>query len=496
MAGAVGSDSLGLRNPKIGLVQGGGGAKGAYQIGVWQALARHGITEFECISGTSVGGLNALLVASSTPKEARNTWMSLANFKKLSNRFATAIALWILFGALSVSPVFLVVLYYSVYRNRFHGDSTVYGPALLMFVVHGVAASMRVLHKTLTHLLSLAGQASLLMLNTYSLVSGFALAFGFILRPFVTSTSVGLIITSETLKIGSISALLVAMSICFWCSFLGLADWLRGRCASMGLLDREQLETIVSERVDAWTREKNQYRCNRVYITVAKEALYYDCEHYTDRASGPFPSPLPWKEEDIRGMWKTEWFPCYVDLLDLSPNDRHRILLDSAALPFAFKNTITKNASYTDGGVVDNLPLAPILAGEKLDLIIAVSLSPYQLPYQTELSKQLDDLWAAHLKGTHLTHNGDSKADMQARYEGMFRSTKPSRYIHETPIIVICPKSRLATMNLPFLSFFTGTLNFEAAVLRLWMRNGYEDACSILGGSPDFLKIVRPAGAG
>ena len=84
MTGEVHTDPPALGVAKIGLVLGGGGAKGAYQVGVWQALAQYGVTQFQYISGTSVGGLNALLVASSTPEEGRRIWMSLADFKKRS----------------------------------------------------------------------------------------------------------------------------------------------------------------------------------------------------------------------------------------------------------------------------------------------------------------------------------------------------------------------------------------------------------------------------
>ena len=43
-------------HPKIGLVLGGGGAKGAAQIGVLKALEEEGI-EFDYISGTSIGSI-------------------------------------------------------------------------------------------------------------------------------------------------------------------------------------------------------------------------------------------------------------------------------------------------------------------------------------------------------------------------------------------------------------------------------------------------------
>lgn len=49
-------------NVKIGLALSGGGAKGAYQIGVLKAFEEKGILEYVTdISGTSVGGLNAVI---------------------------------------------------------------------------------------------------------------------------------------------------------------------------------------------------------------------------------------------------------------------------------------------------------------------------------------------------------------------------------------------------------------------------------------------------
>ena len=59
-----------------GLVLAGGGAKGAYQVGVWKALSEYGIAQkVTVISGTSVGGLNAALFASVSPAEAERIWL-------------------------------------------------------------------------------------------------------------------------------------------------------------------------------------------------------------------------------------------------------------------------------------------------------------------------------------------------------------------------------------------------------------------------------------
>ena len=62
-------------NKKIGLVLDGGGAKGAYQIGIWKALRETGLERYiSCISGTSVGGLNAALFLQGELEKAENIW--------------------------------------------------------------------------------------------------------------------------------------------------------------------------------------------------------------------------------------------------------------------------------------------------------------------------------------------------------------------------------------------------------------------------------------
>lgn len=59
--------------PVTGLVFCGGGGRGAYQIGVWQALRERGLDKYTAaVSGASVGALNAALLPAETsrsPKE-------------------------------------------------------------------------------------------------------------------------------------------------------------------------------------------------------------------------------------------------------------------------------------------------------------------------------------------------------------------------------------------------------------------------------------------
>lgn len=58
------------------LVLSGGGAKGAYEVGVWKAMCEYGVTnEIVTISGTSVGAINAaMFVSIREPNKIANFW--------------------------------------------------------------------------------------------------------------------------------------------------------------------------------------------------------------------------------------------------------------------------------------------------------------------------------------------------------------------------------------------------------------------------------------
>ena len=61
---------------KTALVLSGGGARGAYEAGVWQALTELGI-EIDIITGTSVGAINAAMIAQGELELACNLWKEM-----------------------------------------------------------------------------------------------------------------------------------------------------------------------------------------------------------------------------------------------------------------------------------------------------------------------------------------------------------------------------------------------------------------------------------
>ena len=72
----------------ISLVLCGGGAKGAYQIGVWRYLKEHGY-KIDGISGVSVGAMNALLIVQDNLELAEHVWKTVRQTDFTCPRAAT-----------------------------------------------------------------------------------------------------------------------------------------------------------------------------------------------------------------------------------------------------------------------------------------------------------------------------------------------------------------------------------------------------------------------
>ena len=67
-----------LTSRDYGLVMAGGGAKGAFEIGVWKWLEEKGLSKkITGLSGTSVGALNSVLFAQCSHKEAESIWENI-----------------------------------------------------------------------------------------------------------------------------------------------------------------------------------------------------------------------------------------------------------------------------------------------------------------------------------------------------------------------------------------------------------------------------------
>lgn len=73
-----------MKDLKIGLVFSGGGAKGAYQLGIWKAMEEFGFSkQVMAVSGSSVGALNGFMFVYSDYESAEYMWMNQVDHAKL-----------------------------------------------------------------------------------------------------------------------------------------------------------------------------------------------------------------------------------------------------------------------------------------------------------------------------------------------------------------------------------------------------------------------------
>lgn len=62
---------------EVGLVLGGGGAKGAYEIGAWRAICETGLNKYITkYSGSSIGAINSAIIQLMTWQEATDKWLN------------------------------------------------------------------------------------------------------------------------------------------------------------------------------------------------------------------------------------------------------------------------------------------------------------------------------------------------------------------------------------------------------------------------------------
>jgi predicted acylesterase/phospholipase RssA len=86
-----------LSGKRIGVVLCGGGAKGGYHIGCWKALRAAGLDRVHALSGSSVGAINAVFIASGRLDAAEQAWrgMRIRDVVGIRKQFALRLPLWV-----------------------------------------------------------------------------------------------------------------------------------------------------------------------------------------------------------------------------------------------------------------------------------------------------------------------------------------------------------------------------------------------------------------
>jgi predicted acylesterase/phospholipase RssA len=419
---------------RIGLVLGGGGAKGGYQIGCWKALRECGVANFDAIAGTSVGALNAVLVAQDEFDKAESIWREMSFGRVLRPHWYTVLALLIRVGLL---PIYLGRLVFpsraipvGLWRATLGERSATEPPghprqyllsALTLYenIVKGPSA------------VEYAVMAGMAIITVFKLSAWWTLGV-----PFFAILACGLVLP------------LAVMILVVWCAQAASAlDFLSTRFV---LATNEPLHNLLLDCVNI---QSLQTRASPAFVTLASlrevkrtaklpkrlEALV-KWEPVDPAELAKLPQLPIWEPAKVSTV---EYVPTHFDVSKSDPSLVLDLILQSAGLPEIFPARRWNGYNYVDGGIVDNEPVAALTQVEGLSRILVISLSP--------------------------TNADKLERDLAANLERLGRSL-PAKM---APLTLLSP-------SVPLGGFVFGTLGFRAARCQALMHLGYCDTVRTL----------------
>lgn len=454
-----------LTQKKVGLVLCGGGFKGAYQIGVWKALRNEfGIKRFHSIAGTSVGALNAILIANDDLENSQRIWTEKKFMQwSLKGMQKYLLGYLLLLGPFPAAFLAYVISFFLAYPSNLSllflnlGCSLGIASMIISFAIFGRSMEHKVLF----------------FLGPY---------FLFIPAVLLFVMSLGTIIgglTHEPYKLSLVSGLFGPI-FGYLCSKVGL-DNLEKAHRDAELFSNAEIISELGERLNLNSLKQ---KVSSLFITLARGRTYLDpfvpsIRLYKNPNSNPYDlgdamgdtENAPYFEPGL----STEWVPEYHNLCEIeNKHEAIHMLRLTSAIPFFFRtSTSPAEEIIADGGLIDNMPLGPILHTD-VDHIIVIGLDPTvrdsyknlifngNYMYMKSLIPKLDDekiisMRRAVAKGKE--------------YHTFF----PEWSNFNGSLTVITPRQPLATWNYPILSFFTGTLNFRIKNRKKWLKMGYDE---------------------
>ena len=439
----------------IGLVLGGGGAKGAYQVGCWKALRESGIVHFAGIAGTSVGALNAVLVAQDEFDRAERTWNEMSFGRVLRMRW------WTLLIAIAIRVVLIVpylgkfafparAIPVGLYRaidewQRAWGAGE---PHLALIVV--IRWYLSLLKNPFST--DMAGNFTLMLLT----VSGAAWWW------YLTLPLLQLVVTF-------LIAPFLALYVVQFGSWLAHAlDLLATRLV---LASNNPLSELVSECVNP---ERLKARLLPVFVTLGalREVQHGVVTPLVQSTAMKVPGaqmpPLITTKVDrdfgdladdtsLPTPYSTmEYVPKHFNVCAEPPGRMQELILQSAGLPEIFPARRFDGVTYVDGGIADNEPLAALADISGHSTIIVIPLNS---------------------KGTE----AKIRADLDRVLERLGR-TLPTKL----------PELLVMTPSRPLGNMLFGTMDFAAERARAMMRLGYRDTIVRLAGQEEYAQPANP----
>lgn len=296
------SDGRSQMEPKeprtpVGLALSGGGGKGAYEIGCWSALRDLDIP-VRAVAGTSVGALNAALVAQGDLEKAQELWAHIG----ARDVFALTLP------RLPVLALRLLLIaglpYYRSYSSgKRRLDSRVIAASVLAF---------------------LTSVPFIVVL----------IATGYMHMSWADA--------ADTMIFDGSLMLIVGVPIAGW-------FWMERR--NLFVLDNQPLMATISRSLDT---EKVRRSEIEAFVTAARPIDYFDPDD-------PALYPNPADPSDDWPYLARAYLPIYSRLNGQSGSQIVQLLLSSTSLPFGiFPNRRESEVGWLDGGVADNTPIIPL----------------------------------------------------------------------------------------------------------------------------------------
>lgn len=388
------AETIRLSQPRVGWVFEGGGAKGSFSFAAARHLARAGVPR-HCVSGTSVGALNALLFSCNQDDMGNRLW------SELHRKDVLPFKSWKIFAA----PYGILLLFLHSYvwtrlgrrgwpdrgRTRRILERSALG--IIFLPIFGFSAS---LCATTSWVYRICGALIGLSLGVViwwqtsdewpeqerRQLIGFANTQ--IFSTYLIAPLIGLLdLLSRIFGSGELAHALENQPVVHG-FFAALAFHLLAiGSTKASLLSNSRLRQKIVDVL------KGGLPTIPTYATVAYERWHFDPDYpsINSRRAG---ETLP---DEYFPVQRSEFVPMYVSLHGLQTDAMVDCLTASAALPFGLIAAMLVNGhDVVDGGVADNVPVRPLVDIERCDVLFVFRLNRENTPRFDDLTAQHPDM--------------------------------------------------------------------------------------------------------
>jgi predicted acylesterase/phospholipase RssA len=379
---------------RVGWVFEGGGAKGSFSFAAALELLGARVP-LDCLAGTSVGALTALLLSCGACAEGQALWRTLKRKDVLPFRK------WKLFSI----PYLTVLLFLHSYIWTFTGRRGWPDAGRIRRLLEGSALFLMLL-PIWTFCITLA-------MHDSWMTKGLAIAIGlyFVFAVIVHTESswpeqerrklVGVAQSLVALSLVVVPALILADFVSRLLGSGSLALKIERLPVTYGFLcglafhliaanaqSRSVLSSIPLRELVVGVLNKGPPKVP-TYVTVAFESRHFDPDFPSIAASPRDPGNPP----HYYPIQRAEFVPRYLRVDNLPLSRIADYVTASAALPFGLLNAVKIGSKEViDGGVADNVPIRPLIDEQDCDVIIVFRLNSEPTPPSDDLISQHPDL--------------------------------------------------------------------------------------------------------